>query len=324
VSYAPQARLTGKHVLPVATAEEDHLRLAPEALSGAWARARHEGADPRILIVNSPSNPTGGMFAEEDVAALAHWAREHNVAIISDELYAELAHGGRAHRSPARDYPEGTVVIGGLSKAFAAGGWRLGYAAVPPGAVGKRLISALRAVASEIWSGASTPVQVAAARVYAGSTDVEAYVRQSARLHAYATGSLHAALVAWGVTCAHAYGGFYLYPDFAHWRERLAERGVNTGMDLARHLLEEWGVATLPASEFGERADVLRLRLATSHLFEPAGVGDADAREAALWALMEAADSLPEPTDTGVPAGINLPTLERASARLGEFVASLG
>jgi aspartate aminotransferase len=167
-------------------------------------------------------------------------------------------------------------------------------------------------------------VQVAAARVYVGGADVEAYVRQSARLHAYATGSLYAALVAWGVACPHAYGGFYLYPDFAHWRERLAERGVHTGMELARHLLEAWGVATLPASEFGERADALRLRLATSHLFEPAGVGDAAAREAALWALLEAADSLPEPTGTGVPAGVRLPALERASARLGEFVASLG
>jgi aspartate/methionine/tyrosine aminotransferase len=319
VSYAPQARLLGKRVIPVPTAEDDHLRLTSDALSGAWARARHAGADPRILIVNSPSNPTGGMFAAADVAAMAGWAREHGVAILSDELYAELAHGERPHHSPAREYPEATVVLGGISKAFSAGGWRLGYAAVPAGPAGKHLLSAVRAIASEIWSGASTPVQVAAARVYEGGAEVDTYLRQSARLHGHVAARLHSALVGWGITCPAPKGGFYLYPDFARWREQLAARGVSTGMDLARHLLTDWGVAALPASEFGEAADVLRLRLASSHLVDPDGAPNPDAREAVLWDLMAAADSFAEPG--GSP--LALPALERAITRLGEFVASL-
>lgn len=320
VSYAPQARLAGKRVIPVPTDLADHLRLTLQALRGAIARARHDGANPRLLMVNSPSNPTGSMFADDDVAAFAAWAREEGITIVSDEIYAELAHGWRAHVSPARYYPEGTIVTGSVSKAFSAGGWRLGYAVVPAGLAGQRVLSAVRALASEIWSGASGPIQLAATLAYTDDADVNRYVRRSARLHAHVTARLHTALTERGVLCARPAGGFYLYPDFEPWREALAGRGVTTGMELARHLLADWGVATLPASEFGERPDVLRLRLATSRLFEPDGPTSPDEREAALWGLLDAADAL----ETDHPAPLPLPTLDRAIARLSDFIAALG
>lgn len=322
VSYAPQARLLGKRVIPVPTDATDHLRLTREALAGALARARHDGANPRILIVNSPSNPTGGMLAEEDVAALAEWARAESITIISDEIYAELAHGWRAHVSPARYYPEGTLLTGSLSKPFSAGGWRLGYLVVPAHAAGQRLLSAMRALASEIWSGAAWPIQAAAVEAYADDPALAVYLHQAARLHGHVAGRLHAALAGLGALCPRPAGAFYLYPDFAPWHAQLAERGVHTGMDLARHLLDEWGIATLPGSEFGEKPDVLRLRLATSWLCEPEQPASPEVREAALWELLGAADALPaEPAANGGPA---LPALERAIARFGAFTASLG
>src|SRR5215472_10651308 len=147
VSYAPQARLAGCRVFAVQTDPDDQHRLTPQALEHTLMRARRDGADPRILLVNTPSNPTGGMFAYDDVEALAGWAREAGVTLISDEIYAELAHGWREHISPARFYPEGCIVTGGLSKAFSAGGWRLGYAALPPGTAGNEAMTALRALA---------------------------------------------------------------------------------------------------------------------------------------------------------------------------------
>ena len=121
VSYAPQARLTGKRVFPVATDSGDSHRITSDALDEALRAARTAGGDPRILIVNTPSNPTGGMFAAADAEAIAHWARASGVTILSDEIYAELAHGWRPHVSPARFYPEGVIVTGGMSKAFSAG-----------------------------------------------------------------------------------------------------------------------------------------------------------------------------------------------------------
>ena len=183
VSYAPHARLAGRRVIPVETDAGDHHRLTPQALSEALARARFEGANSRIMIVNTPSNPTGSMFSGEDTQAIAHWSREHSITLISDEIYAELAHGWRAHISPAQFYPEGCIVTGGLSKAFSAGGWRLGYAALPGGAAGKQLMTSLRALASEIWSSATTPVQEAAIVAYSDNTELTAYVRASARVH---------------------------------------------------------------------------------------------------------------------------------------------
>src|SRR3989441_4496675 len=131
VSYAPQARLAGKRIIAVPTDPHDHHRLIPHMLSEALARAQRDGATPRLLLVNSPNNPTGGMLDRGDMEALAAWAREAQVTLISDEIYAELAHGWCEHVSPARFYPEGCIVTGGLSKAFSAGGWRLGYVAIP-------------------------------------------------------------------------------------------------------------------------------------------------------------------------------------------------
>ncbi|HEX6779179.1 MAG TPA: aminotransferase class I/II-fold pyridoxal phosphate-dependent enzyme [Ktedonobacterales bacterium] len=323
VSYAPQARFAGKQVIGVEADPTDHHRLTPASLSAALEQARRAGADPRILLVNTPSNPTGGMFAEEDAEAIALWAREQGITLISDEIYAELAHGWREHVSPARFYPEGCIVTGGLSKAFSAGGWRLGYAAIPRSDAGVQVVNAVRALASEIWSSASTPVQEAAVVAYSQSDDLEAYVSRSARLHGHITGRLYATLAGLGVHCPRPAGAFYLYPDFAPWRSALAARGVQSGADLARLLLEEWNIAALPGLEFCERPDALRLRMATSLLCLPAGSVPQEEREAALWKLLERADDLPA-CDPAAGAPLPLPMLERAQERLTAFIGSLG
>ena len=119
---------------------------------------------------------------------------------------------------------------------------------------------------------------------------------------------------------AHTAGAFYLYPDFAPWRAQLAARGVSTSAELASHLLELWDIATLPASDFGEAPDALRLRLATSLLYVPSGATP-DAREAILNDLLEQADNLPMSGDDG--PRLALPALDEAAARLAEFVAAL-
>src|SRR5437868_5734934 len=105
VSYAPMAELAGRRVISVETDPDDHHRLTPQALSQALTQARKDGADPRILLVNTPSNPTGSTFDRTDVEALALWARKEGITLISDEISAELAHGWREPISPACFYP---------------------------------------------------------------------------------------------------------------------------------------------------------------------------------------------------------------------------
>ncbi|HLH63338.1 MAG TPA: aminotransferase class I/II-fold pyridoxal phosphate-dependent enzyme [Ktedonobacteraceae bacterium] len=321
VSYAPMAKLAGRRVIRVATEAEDHHRLSPEALSQAMDQARREGANPRILIVNTPSNPTGSMFDRTTVEALASWCEEAGVTLISDEIYAELAHGWREHISPARFYPDGCIVTGGLSKAFSAGGWRLGYAVLPATVAGKAAMNALRALASEIWSSAATPIQEAALLAFMPDASMEQYVRHSALIHAYVAAQLYDTLFQLGMPCPRPAGGFYLYPDFSPWRVALLECGVRTSQELASYLLEEWDIATLPGTVFGEEPEALRLRLSTSLLCEPEHGPSEEEREAALWRILDQAESLQSSEKPAVANG--LPALQQAQERFVGVIAAL-
>jgi len=323
VSYAPMARLAGRRVIGVQTDPHDHHRLTPQALAQAMTQARRDGANPRILLVNTPSNPTGGMFACADVEALACWAREAEVILISDEIYAELAHGWREHISPAYFYPEGCIVTGGLSKAFSAGGWRLGYAVLPPTTAGKEVMQVLRALASEIWSTAATPLQEAALVAFTPDASIEQYVHHSALVHGYVADQLYTTLMQLCVPCPRPAGGFYLYPDFSPWRSVLEERDIRTSQELADYLLEEWDIASLPGSVFGEEPSALRLRFSTSLLCEPEQPTSAEEREAALWRILNQAEAL-QLTDEKQPPTLSLPALERAQSCLTEMIHDLG
>ncbi len=320
VSYGPQARLAGRRVIDVQTEPTDHHRLTPAALTRAVEQARSDGARPRILIVNTPSNPTGSMFERADVEALAHWARANGIVLISDEIYAELAHGWREHVSPAHYYPEGCIITGGLSKAFAAGGWRLGYAILPATSAGTQVMNAVRGLASEIWSSASTPVQQAALVAFSADASIKRYVQNSTLLYRYVTNQLYETLTQLGVLCARPAGAFYLYPDFAPWRDALKKIGVETSLDLAHYLLDTWDIATLPASVFGEHPSALRLRLATSMLCLPDAYTTIAQSEATLWQLLAHAETLVADKES---EQLSLPLLARVQTRWLEVIQAL-
>lgn len=286
VSYAPIAKLAGKKVIPIQTDPEDHLRLTAKNLTQALKRAREENADPHILIINSPNNPTGAMFAAEDVKIIADWARKNQFTLISDEIYSELAFGWRKHITPALYYPEGTVITGGLSKSFSAGGWRLGYAAIPDTKEGMKVIQGIRSLGSAIWSSTATPIQKAAVVAFSQDPSIMEYIHNSSLIFNYVTNKLYELFNDLGVLCPRPAGGFYLYPDFSPWRTELLKRGVRTSKELAYYLLNEWNIATLPGSEFGDEPTALRLRLATNRLCEPEKGTNAKKREAFLWDLL--------------------------------------
>jgi aspartate aminotransferase len=289
VSYAPIARLGGKQLIPVQTDLDDHHTLSVEMLSETVFQAKKNGANPRILIINNPDNPTGGMFDEEDVKAIAQWARAEGITLISDEIYAELAHGWRKHVSPFHYYPEGTILLAGLSKTFSAGGWRLGYAILPATETGEKVINAIRALGSEVWSTTASPIQKAAVAAYSPNKSIDKYISSSSTVFGYVTNQLYETFIQLGVLCPRPAGGFYLYPDFSPWRSVLQKRGVKTSKDLSNYLLDEWKIAALPGSAFNEDPSALRLRLSTSMLCEPKHSGSGEAREKALWKILDQA-----------------------------------
>ncbi len=262
VSYAPQAEMIGKRVRYIPSRVEDDYRLDLEAFDRMLGDS---GTEQKLLVINSPNNPTGIMLDEAFLAELAGFCRERNVIVMSDEIYFRVR-GERPHRSIAGFYPEGTIVLGGLSKHLSIGGWRLGVALFPDTTGGQALVQAVTAIASEIWSAVAAPVQHAAVVAYAGRPEIEDYTRTCAAIHGIRTRHLKHSLEALGVRCTAADGAFYITPNFDRWREALARKGVTTSVELARHLLDEHGIATLPCSVFGLPPEMLSLRLTSSYL----------------------------------------------------------
>ena len=262
VSYEPQSRLFNRPVLRIPASPKDGHSLEPSRLQQLLRNSPH---DQHLLILNSPSNPTGQMLEPELLEEIADICRRGNVLVLSDEIYGLTAFG-REHVSISRYYPEGTVVLGGKSKHLSLGGWRLGTAIVPPGDGGQQLLQAAAKVGSELWSTASAPIQYAAITAYTEDAELSAYIERCTGLHAARTRYLWRGLCELDVPCAEPMGGFYLFPNFDHWRRPLAARGVHTSVDLARHLLDEWQIATLPGSDFGTPATELSLRLSTSYV----------------------------------------------------------
>ncbi|MEM7115315.1 MAG: aminotransferase class I/II-fold pyridoxal phosphate-dependent enzyme [Chloroflexota bacterium] len=261
VSYAPQAQMLGQHVYQIpATAVSDYQLTIP-ALTETVAKA-DDGQ--KLLIINTPSNPTGAMLSAEFLQKLADFCRQHQIFVISDEIYGFVPHGSRPHVSLAQFYPEGTAVLGGLSKHLSLGGWRLGHAILP--ATAPELMQAVIKIGSEIWSSPSAPVQYAAITAYENNPEIEAYIADCAAIHAARTKHLWSWFQELGIRCTQPEGGFYLTPNFDRWREPLAAKGVTTSTELATYLLENHRIATLPAAVFGVPPTELSLRVATNYI----------------------------------------------------------
>ena len=194
---------------------------------------------------------------------------QHDLIIIADEIYRDLVHDpGQVFASPALFAPERTVVTTALSKSLALGGWRIGVARLPGSAIGLALRDRLVGIGSEIWSAPSLPIQQAAALAFDEPAELIERMARSRSLHAGVATAVADRFAAAGLLVPAPQAAFYLYPDFAPWREHLlATRGIGNGADLATHLLHRYGMGVLPASAFGEEPAALRMRVATAMLY---------------------------------------------------------
>ncbi len=305
VSYAAQAGLAGAlaHFVPAAPGEGGICD--PDALAAAVTSARAAGREIRSVVVTLPDNPTGRLPRPATVRAFCAVAAEHDLIIISDEIYRDLVHDPATPvLSPAVVAPQRTVVTTALSKSLAVGGWRIGVARLPEGPLGTWLRGQLVGIGSEIWSAPAAPIQQAAALAFSEPNDLLERVRQSRSLHASVSRAVAGTCRAAGLDVPQPQASFYVYPDFEPWRDHLARRwGVTTGAGLAGLLLDRYGAGTLPGSAFGEPDEALRLRLATGLLY-----GDSDEQQEAALA---AADPLA------------LPWIAAELARLEEILADL-
>lgn len=258
VSYAAQAALLGRRVIGVPVPARAGGVPDPERLTAALARARAGGARPGVLVLTVPDNPTGTLAPRELLEQVCRIADQEGLAVISDEIYRDLAGRPAEFTSAAELLPHRTFVTGGLSKNLALGGYRIGFARLPDAGVLPDLVG----VASEVWSSLASPMQRVAAVALDEPPEVRARIAASRRLHGAVTSAVHGILVDAGVACRAPDAAFYLYPDFGG-----LGLTVDTGRALADLLLERYGIGVLAGAEFGDDEHAMTFRIATSLLY---------------------------------------------------------
>ncbi len=250
VSYPEQVKLAEGNPVIVATDEANEFKLTKTELEKAIT------PKTKALIINSPSNPTGIIYSEEELKQLGEVCLKHDVVIISDEIYEKLNYTDEAHVSIASISPElknQTVVINGVSKSHAMTGWRIGYAAG-----NEQIIKAMTNLASHSTSNPTSIAQYAALAAYQADEKKLTEMKHifAERLDVF----YHLILEIPGIKCVKPKGAFYLFPNV---RETVKKNGFHTVDEWVTAILEEEKVAIVPGSGFGA-PDNIRLSYALS------------------------------------------------------------
>ncbi|MCD1293405.1 aspartate aminotransferase [Methanocella sp. CWC-04] len=221
VSYSALSRLSGASVVPVPLGSK--LKYDPEKLKD------HITRNTKVIVLNSPSNPTGMVQSEEEIKAIADIASDRNVTIISDEVYEHFIYEGK-HVSPAK-YSDNVVTINAASKTYSMTGWRLGYLAARP-----EYIEQILKVHQYVQAAACSISQRAALAAVTGPQECVAEMREEFRKRRdYLLGELHAM----GIDCVTPQGAFYAFPYIGDDNKAVTELLKN-------------GVISTPGTAFGQ------------------------------------------------------------------------
>ena len=242
VSYPEQIGLAGGRPVVLPTDAASGFRVSVEQLEAARTPAT------KALVFVSPSNPTGAVYPPGEVEAIARWAVEHGIWVITDEIYEHLVYGDARHVSMPVVVPElreRCIVANGVAKTYAMTGWRVGWT-IAPVAVTK----AMTRLQSHTTSNVANVAQAAALAAVEGPLDVVATMRATYdRRRQLTTARLNAID---GVVCPEPEGAFYAFPSVEGvLGKRVGGRTVTTALELCEALLEEAKVALVPGEGFG-------------------------------------------------------------------------
>ena len=253
VSYPQMVILAdGTPVFIEATIEQD-FKITPEQLEAAIT------PKTRALILCSPSNPTGAVYSAEELEGLATVLRRHErVIVIADEIYEHINYVGK-HASIAQipDMKDRTVVINGVSKAYAMTGWRIGFIAAP-----EWIVKGCNKLQGQYTSGPCSVSQIAAAAAFSGDQQCVEDMRQAFERRKKLIVRLAREIP--GLEVNEPHGAFYLFPKCsAYFGKSYNGRTINNSTDFAKYLLEEGHVATVGGDAFGS-PECFRMSYATS------------------------------------------------------------
>ncbi|MBM7333616.1 pyridoxal phosphate-dependent aminotransferase [Alloalcanivorax marinus] len=251
VSYPDMVKVAGGVPVILETDVDSRFKITPEQLEAAIT------PKTRLFVINSPSNPSGMAYSEEELAALGAVLEKHpDIVVATDDMYEHILWTGKPFVNIVNACPalyDRTVVMNGVSKAYSMTGWRIGYAGGP-----QKLIAAMKKVQSQSTSNPASISQAAAEAALSGDQQcVKDMVKAFKERHDYVVDALNKLP---GVTCAAGDGTFYAFPDFSG--AIAAMDGVESCTDLAAQLLETAEVALVPGSAFGAPG-CLRLSFAT-------------------------------------------------------------
>ena len=252
VSYPDMALLAGGVPVFIQAGLDQHFKITPQQLAASI------NEKTRLVVINSPSNPSGMAYTADELAALGEVLREHpRVIVATDDMYEHILWSGDAFvniLNVCPDLYDRTLVLNGVSKAYSMTGWRIGYAGGPA-----TVIKAMKKIQSQSTSNPTSISQWAAEAALKGPQDCIADMLTAFKeRHDYVVQRLEAMA---GVECLPSDGTFYTFPRVQGLVD--AVEGVNNDVELAEHMIEHAGVALVPGSAFGTPGHV-RLSIATS------------------------------------------------------------
>jgi len=254
LSYTDMTVMVGGVPVIVPTDEKDAFKLKKEAL------AEKITPKTKAMILNSPSNPTGMAYTEEELREIIGFLIEKGIVVISDEMYEKIIYDGLVHASPASfgdEFKEKVITVNGVSKTYAMTGWRIGYAAGPP-----EVIEAAGRIQSQVTSGPNAMAQKAAVEALIGDqSEVPKMVAEFDKRRKYIVKRLNAMK---NVTCVNPLGAFYAFPNVSgYYGKELGGEPVKDSISFCNVLLDKAKVAAVPGAPFGADAHI-RFSYATS------------------------------------------------------------
>jgi len=255
VSYPDMALLADAKPVIAPSTEKNGFKITPAALSKALTKKT------RLVVINSPSNPTGAAYTKKELEGLARVLQKHSCYVVCDDIYESIVYDGFKFYSMAtvakKELRERCIVVNGVSKTYSMTGWRIGYAAGP-----LEVIKAMNKVQDQSTSNPVSFSQKGAVVALSGPQGfLKKMVGEFKKRRDYAVRTLNKMP---GVTCYNPQGAFYVLPNFSAWLGRTWKgEKIKDDVELCKFLLEEVRVAAVPGSAFGAPG-YLRLSYATS------------------------------------------------------------
>ena len=234
VSYQPQAYIAKNKVHWIQTTNNSYWFPTAEQIENKIKKIKNKNI---ILFINSPNNPSGTIC--KNLKEISDVARKYKIIILSDEIYSKLTFE-KKYKSISNYYPEGTIVSTGLSKWCGAGGWRLGFFAIPDQL--KNLSNSLKILCSESFTSVSAPIQYAAVEAYKGN--YSDYLTNVNKILSFTGNYVYETLKSNVISLNKPEGGFYLFPEFVNAK-------FKSSAEMCKDILNKTGVALLPGSDFG-------------------------------------------------------------------------